>query len=163
MATGYNIEQGRKHYTEVVAGTGNFEEINGVDYYFDSVDVKAGTDTAVEPIGVPLVWIAADSAYNIYDGSQDISAATSDGAPQGARVALAVGSEVGLGNNTFDVTVTAAGVKMTAYVRGAAGILKSGIDFGAANSTQQDAFMAQLVSQGAKTVAEAGPVATSYV
>lgn len=152
------IATGRKHYSEVVAGTGGFEAERKVDYYFKRVPVRAASATDVEPVGIPLVWDNANSAYVVFL-AQDISAVTGTNYP----VAVAVGNKQGLGYNEADVTLNTTAVELTAYIRGEASILEAGIDFGAASAPNIALFKTALEKQGAVFTASAGPVVTSYV
>lgn len=149
---------GRKHYSEVVAGTGTLESNRMVDYYFSTVEVTGSG--AVEPVGVPLVWNGDE--FEVYL-AQDISAAAESTLPTGAKVAVAVGGKAGLGDNVEDITLSGTASKMTAYFRGEASLLESGIDFGAATAPNIAEFKLALEKQGASFATECGPVATAYV
>jgi hypothetical protein len=51
----------RKTYTDFVKGVSTFENEVAADYNFARVGVKGST--AIEPLGIPLVWNNTDSAF----------------------------------------------------------------------------------------------------
>ena len=162
MAYGKVAEQ-RKILSEVVTSISMEAEDQGININYDTVTVE-GADVAVEPMGIPVVWSAAADNFVVFV-AQDLDAADADGSPlpAGKKVALVVGDERGVGFNTEDKTLVAAGTDLSAVFNGSAGILNSGITWGAAAAPAQAAFLKELEIQGLTIVAEAPVAVTSYL
>lgn len=154
----------RKDFSDVVTSVSMEQEEQGINLNYATVEVEA-SDVAVEPIGYPVVYSAAAGNFVPYV-AQDLAAADAEGSslPAKRKVALVVGDARGAGFNTEDVTLVAAGTKVTVVHGGSAGILNSGIEWDAgSNAAAQAAFLAELESQGLTVVAEAANVAVSYI
>lgn len=157
-------EAERKVYSEVLTSLSMEHEEQGLNLNFATVDVEA-SDVAIEPLGYPVIYSAAAANFIPYV-AQDIADADATGSdlPAGGRVALVVGDARGVGFNTADVTLVAAGTPVTALFGGSAGILASGIDFDAgSNAAAQAAFLLQLEVQGLTVAKEAADIAVSYI
>lgn len=93
---------------------------------FATVTLKGG-DEVVDPIGLPVIWDDTD-AWEFFKEASDIaSLATESDLPDGSVVGIVVGDVNGFGHNSENVTVTAAGVKVTIMYR--KGTVLDNIDF----------------------------------
>lgn len=164
MPTFGQIDTERKMYSEVLTSLSTEHEEQGLNLNFDTVSVEA-SDVDIEPLGYPVIYSVAADNFVPYV-AQVIAAADADDSPlpAGARVALVVGDYRGVGFNTEDVTLVAAGTKVTALFGGSAGILASGVDFDAGtNAAAQAAFLKQLEVQGLTVAKEAADIAVKYI
>lgn len=153
------IENSRKCLSEVVKGLGSFTNSAGTNYSYAVVDVKGAA--AVDPIGTMVVWGAA-SAFEPYL-AQDIALATASVLPNGAKVAVTVGTpEAGVGTNRADITLTATAQKMIVLYRHAE-IDKGGLELGAITAPDLAEFYTALESQGVAVYDPATNVIPSYV
>lgn len=139
------------------------------------VNVKAaGTDTIVDPVGLPVVWDNVDS-FIPWENTSDLSLLTTEPAGLGgAVVGIVVGSSEGEGCNLDDITVTAAGVELTVLFRDATvigdtidwawldvdGVASNGVT--AALTAKQLEFTNQLEKQRVNVVDQAAVVDPSY-
>lgn len=122
---------------------------------FATVTLKGG-DEVIDPIGLPVIWDDTDS-FVFYKEASDISALTTESdLPDGSVVGIVVGDINGFGHNNEDVTVPAAGVKVTIMYR--KGTVLDNIDFlltqtsgsvegSPALTAKQAAFKTQLEKQ----------------
>tara|TARA_R110002020_G_scaffold237085_5_gene449374 strand:- start:2398 stop:2901 length:504 start_codon:yes stop_codon:yes gene_type:complete len=157
--------EGRKYLTELLAGYSSYSDDTATNFNFDSVTVGHATPAlTVDNIGTPLIYVNANSRFEIYV-AQDIAAAISTGnspLPDGSVICLSVGSALGLGLNKKATDIGTADTLLTALYRGDASVLDSGIDWGTANQAAQDAFWAQLEAQRITVAAEATEVEPAY-
>ena len=157
------IAEERKILSDVIAAVSNDAEEMGLNLHYVTAAVEAA-DVVVEPMGYPIIWSAAADNFVPFI-AQDITAADAlGGLPASGRVALAVGDERGAGFNTVDVTLVAAGTKVTALYSGLVGIKASGIDFNAGtNAGVQALFLSQLETQGLFIAPESANVTVQYI
>ena len=158
------IAEERKIYSEVLTSLSTEHEEQGLNLNFATVLVEAA-DVDIEPLGYPAIYSVAADNFVPYI-AQTISAADADssGLPADARVVLVVGDYRGVGFNTEDVTLVAAGTKVTALFGGSAGILASGIDWDVGtNAAAQAAFLLQLEVQGLTVAKEAADITVKYI
>lgn len=93
---------------------------------FATVTLK-GADEVIDPVGLPVIWDNTDS-FVFYKNASDISALTTESdLPDGSVVGIVVGALEGFGHNEKDVTVPAAGVKVTIMYRD--GVIAGNIDY----------------------------------
>lgn len=93
---------------------------------FATVTLK-GADQVIDPIGFPVIWDDTD-AWEFYKEASSISTLTTESdLPDGSVVGIVVGAVEGFGHNERDVTVPAAGVKVTIMYR--EGVIADNIDF----------------------------------
>jgi len=148
--------------SDYLKGCSDFSSANKVRYNFATVDV--GGTGSVGNIGIPLIWVNANSQFEVYV-AQDIAAAITTGGsplPDGSVIAVAVGDYSGLGANYEDTNLAAADAKMTVLFRGDAAGVDSGFVWGSANGAAQTAFKAQLEAQRITTIDNATVVAPTY-
>ena len=148
----------RKSYTDVVKGVSKFENEAGVDYHFARADCEGST--AIEPIGVPMVWVAASSAFEVYV-AQAIPTVDSS-LPDGSVVAIVVGQKEGKGVNKADVTLDGTSQDLTVLYRGQAAVLNEGITWGAVSAPNQALFVTALEKQGVTVISAATVAAPSF-
>lgn len=157
------LDQGRKYVSEVVAGTGVIEEVNGVDYFYAQVDVKEGQTAGevVSPVGLPLVYSAGDSAFIPYK-DEDIALVTTSSLPNESPVCIAVGAKEGIGFNKEDITLSGTAVVMTVLFRGSASVIHEGIDYDVSHAASEPAFEVQLEKQNIAVQTQAEEVIPSF-
>lgn len=152
------IETSRKCLSEVVKGLGLFTNSAGTNYSYAVVDVKGAA--AVDPIGTMVVWDGT-SAFEPYL-AQDISAAGASALPNGAKVAVTVGTpEAGVGTNRADITLTTTAQKMIVLYRHAE-IDKGGLEEGSITAPNLAEFYTELEAQGVAVYDPATNVIPSY-
>ncbi len=160
-----NINYGRKHLSQVLAGESNYDFENGVNFKFASVIVTGAGE--VDYIGLPLV---SDSSgkFEVY-AAQDIGAVTDSTLPTKAPVCIAMGSALGKGLNKTDADLDAGDVTMTVLYRGDATIVIEGMEDGdgtawdsTALTTDQQEFLDQLQLQDISSEAQATSVTPAY-
>lgn len=122
---------------------------------FATVTLK-GADEVIDPVGLPVIWDDTDS-FVFYKEASSIAALTTESdLPDGSVVGIVVGAQEGFGHNEKDVTVPAAGVKVTIMYRD--GVVADNIDFSItqvdgsvdaapALTAKQAAFKTQLEKQ----------------
>ena len=152
------IDQSRKYLSEVVKGLGLFTNSAGTNYSYAVVDVK-GT-AAVDPIGTLVVWDDTD-AFEPYL-AQDLSAVTASVLPNGAKVAVTVGTtQSGVGTDLGDVTLSATATKMVVVYRHAE-LDKGGFEEGSITAPNLAEFITELENQGVAVYDPATNVIPSY-
>lgn len=152
------VETSRKHLSEVVKGLGMFTNSSGTNYSYAVVDVKGAA--AVDPIGTLVVWDST-SAFEPYL-AQDISTTTASALPNGAKVAVTVGTpQAGVGTNRADITLTTTATKMIVLYRHAE-VDKGGLEEGSITPTNLAEFYAELEAQGVAIYDPATNVIPSY-
>lgn len=143
------LNTSRKQLSETVKAFDKMGHEQGVVVSFASVPVKGST--TIEPIGTPMVWDNASSAFVVYV-AQDISAVAGTPAlPDASPICVSVGTKEGRGVNRDDVTLTATATQMTALFRSGA-VVMEGIEWGAASAPAKAAFRLQLEKQGVVVV-----------
>jgi hypothetical protein len=153
------VETSRKHLSEVVKGLGAFTNSAGTNYSYAVVDVKGAA--AVDPIGTLVVWDDTD-AFEPYL-AQDIAATGASVLPNGAKVAVTVGTpEAGVGTNRADVTLTTTATRMVVLYRHAE-IDKGGLEEGSITAPNLAEFYTELETQGVAVYDPATNVIPSYV
>lgn len=152
----------RAYLSDLIAGTSTYEDDTKTNFHYASVNT-GGTAT-IPCIGVPLIWVNANSQFEVYV-AQDIAAAITAGGsplPDGSVVAVMVGNNFGLGFNKADIDLSAGDVNTTVLYRGDATIKNDGMVWGTAAAPAQAAFLAQLEAQRITTIASATEVTPSY-
>lgn len=151
----------RKHLSETVAAVSNFGTEQGVNYTYAKVPVKGSGD--IEPIGTPVVWNNATSAYEVYV-AQDIAAVAGTPAlPNGAPIGVTVGTYESVGTNYADVTLSSTATEMYVLFRGEAAVKDAGIEWGTATAGDQAEFKLQLEKQGIAVVSQNTLAAPAFV
>lgn len=150
---------GRKYLTDLVKGVDSFSEDSAVRFSYETVAV--GGTGEVDNIGIPLVWVNANSRFEVYV-AQDISAVTGSPLPEGFPIAISVGDKFGVGRNRADTNLATSGQQMTVLYAGPAAITNEGIVWGSATSGDQDEFRDQLEKQRMRIVANATTVTPAY-
>lgn len=151
----------RKQESEVIAAFSKIGSEGAINYHFATADV-AGSG-AVEAMGIPVVWNPTNDEFEVFL-AQDISAITEDSSlPNGAPVAVVVGTKEGRGVNRADVTLSATAQPLTVMYRGEGAVKAAGIDFGAASAPNIALFKAQLEKQGIAVVDAAATAAPNYI
>lgn len=148
--------------SDYLKGCSDYASNNKVRFNFATVDV--GGTGSVGNIGIPLIWVNANTQFEVYV-AQNISTAISTGGsplPDGSVIAVAVGDYMGVGENYEDTDLTTADAKMTVLFRGDATGVESGFVWGSADATAQAAFKAQLEAQRITTIDNATVVAPTY-
>lgn len=153
------IANGRRHLSELIKAKAKFDNEGFVNYNYASVPVEGSSD--VDPIGTPLVWVDANSAFEVYV-AQDIAAVVNSPLPDGSPICLSVGAKEGVGFNKTAITLSATAETMTAIFRGPAGYSEEGMDWGGAGAPAQAAFKLQLEKQGVASVATAAIADPSF-
>ena len=64
----------RTQLSELIKGVSMFGQEAGVDYVYTSIDVKGSGD--IDNIGIPLIWNATTSAFNVFVANVDWEAST---------------------------------------------------------------------------------------
>lgn len=149
----------RKTYTDVVKGVSDFETEAGVDYHFARADCEGAA--AVEPMGIPMVWVAANSAFEPYL-AQTIPT-TDSSLPDGSQVCIVVGQKEGKGVNKADVTLNGTSQDLTVLYRGQAAVVTEGITWGAVSAPNKALFVTALEKQGITVISAAELAAPSFV
>jgi len=153
------IDNSRKPLSEVVKGLGLFSNSSGTNYSYAIVDVKGST--TVDPIGTLVVWDDTD-AFEPYL-AQVISTTGASVLPNGAKVAVTVGTtERGAGTNFGDVTLSSTATQMVVIYRHAE-IDKGGLDEGSITAPNLALFYSELEAQGVAVYDSATNVIPSYV
>lgn len=152
------LHTSRKQLSQLL--TAASETFHNDDASFATVAVT-GSGSA-EPIGTPIVWNDTDKKWVKYAAATDIDATKTSTLPNGAVVALTVGTQEGVGRNFEDLTLTAGGVNARVVFRGAE-VQNGGIEWGAINSTNQAAFVLQLQKQGVNVVQNAANATQLFV
>lgn len=148
----------RKTYTDFVKGVSTFENEVAADYNFARVDCIGSAD--IEPMGIPMVWSAADDAFEVF---VDQTIPTTDSAlPNGSPVCFVVGQVEGRGVNKADVTLSATAQELTVLYRGGAVVSKDGIEWGTAAAPAQAAFLLQVEKQGIAVIESATAASPAY-
>jgi hypothetical protein len=153
---------GRKYLTDLLKGVSTFHDDTHIRFNYATVTL-GGTATDVDPIGTPVIWVDANSQFEIYV-AQDIAATITTGGsplPDGSVIALTVGDEFGVGFNKHDLDLND-DPDATVLFRGDAGVVDEGIEWGTADATAQAAFWAQLEKQRITRVANAEVVTPAY-
>lgn len=153
----------RAYITDLVAGLSNYEDDTKSNFHTETVTV-GGTAT-IGCIGVPVIWVDANSQFEVYV-AQNIATTISTGGsplPDGSVIGLLVGNNFGYGFNKADVDLSAGDAEMTILYRGDATVLNEGIVWGAAAAPAQAAFLAQLEAQRITTIAAGEAVTPSHV
>ena len=148
----------RKTYTDVVKGVSKFETEAGVDYHFARATCEGAA--VVEPMGIPMVWVAADSAFVPYL-AQTIPATST--LPDASPVCIVVGQVEGKGVNKADVTLSSTSQELTALYRGPAAVVTEGITWGAVSAPNKALFVTALEKQGITVISAAQLAAPSFV
>lgn len=174
MALYGKVDAGRKILSQVLAAKDDLHGRTAVEFQTTAIKVKAA-DEVIEPMGIPVVHTA--SGWKVFDNAETFVDSGTPEAPVpatvtasdllgGAKVAIIVGDNRGVGYNFEDVKLVAAGTDVTALYRGDAAILKSGIDFssvtGGDATTLIASFDAELSKQSIMYVGEAAPVTVTY-
>ena len=156
--------QERGYISDVVAGVSFYEEDTKTNFHLETVLVGNATALSIGAFGIPVIWNNTTKVFNVYVAQSISDAVTAGGSPlpDGSVIGVLVGDRFGFGFNKADVALTATGVPFTILYRGPATILKTGMVFGTATTTAQDAFYAQLEQQGITTIATATSVTPSY-
>lgn len=139
----------RKILSDYLVGVDNYPSENFIDRYHATVDL-GGTETDVDYIATPVIWVNANSRFEVFE-SQNIATAISTGGsplPGGAVIAVLVGSWEGVGFNEEDADLSAGDVKATVHFAGPADVLEEAFEWRTASPANQDAFKAQLFAQG---------------
>jgi len=156
------IDEGRKILSEVIAAQDNLPASTGIEWQTAAIPVVAASSTVIEPMGIPVV-VNGDGNFEVYL-AQDIDAATAYTAADGStfKVAILVGDYQGVGYNHEDVTIGTTAKTLTGLYKGDAAVYYSGVDFGAATTTNINEFKAAMAAQGVRAVAEATVVDPTY-
>lgn len=157
------VAESRKHLSELVKGYSMLEKDAGFSYHFAQVTVVAGSDTNIDPIGTPIIWNDTDDEWNILANGDTVPTDATN-LPNGAPMAITVGSAEGVGHNKADVTVGTGGTVLTVMFRGPAGIVKEGITYpSGVLSATQTVFEDQMEVQGIAIVPSADDVVPKFV
>lgn len=149
----------RKTMGELVAriGTKDASDFGTVNCIL--ADVKGSTTIA--PMGVPLVWVSANSAYEPYIAQ---AIPTTGGVPDQSPVCVVIGDSAYVGSNKADVTLTSTAQKLSVLYRGDASIKESGIVWsGSSSAPNKAAFRVALEKQGISIQDSATSAATSII
>lgn len=150
----------RAIYTDVVKGVAKNETEMGVDYHFARADCEGSG--AIEPMGVPMVWVAANTAFEPYI-AQTIPT-TDSSLPDGSPVCIVVGQIEGKGVNKADVTLSGTSQDLTVIYRGAAAVLDEGITWNVGtNAANQLLFRTALEKQGIAVISSATAADPAFV
>lgn len=168
MATGV-IATERRQLSEVLKGYTKFEDDSAINYCFYTGEVGAASGTA-EPIGTPVVWVNANSRFEVYvDQVIATVASTTSPLPNGARVGVLVGTKEGRGNNKEAIDLTAGAANATILFRGPAAVvdtagsgvgdvtsgINDGIQWAASSGAERAAFNKELETQGIAVITSA--------
>ncbi len=151
----------RKQESEVIAAFSKIGSEGAINYHFAAAQVVGSS--AIEAMGIPVVWNSTNDNFEIFV-AQDISAITeSSNLPNGAPVAVVVGTKEGRGINRADVTLSTTAQPLTVMYRGEGAVKAAGINFGSANATNIALFKTQLEKQGIAVVDAAATAAPNYI
>lgn len=160
----------RKYLSEVLS---NFFDLHNKEYCFAPATVVNADPVSIDPIGQPVVWNG--TAFEFYENTTDLGDITTDSTlPDGAPVAVVVGSAMGVGINDHDITVDSGGVELYVVFRGPASVKTAHIDWDVldadgdasvtpADSGEQAAFIRQLEKQGVAEKLSAEVINPTYV
>jgi len=149
----------RKTYTDVVKGASQFENESAVDFHFARADCEGSTTIA--PMGIPMVWVDASSAFEVFI-AQTIPAAISS-LPDASPVCVVVGEKEAKGLNRKDITLTGTSQDLTVLYRGPAAVVTEGIDFGAASAPNIALFKTALEKQNIAVISSAPSADPAYI
>lgn len=155
----------RKTISDLIKGVMDFEDETKTNFNFATVTV--GGSATIDNIGIPVIWVNANSQFEVYV-AQDIAAAISTGGsplPDGSVIGLLVGDNFGVGFNKADVDLSEGDVERTILYRGDVTVVDDGygITWGSAAAPAQAAFLAQLQEQRITTIDSATAVTPTYV
>jgi hypothetical protein len=154
---------------------GNFHDLKNKEYSFAPVTVKHGSTIVVDPIGFPVIWSNSDSAYVFFTNTTVIAdVAGIPSLPDASPIGIVVGSSMGVGVSSDDVSVGTAGTTMYVMFRGPGSVKCDKIDWSVtdtsgtsavtdAESAQQILFIRQLEKQGLADLASATTVVPVYL
>ena len=149
----------RKVFTEVVKGVAEFENISGVDYNYARAACEGSA--AIEPMGVPMVWVAASDAFEVFV-AQAIPTVDSS-LPDGSPVCIVVGQKEGRGVNKADVTLSSTSQDLTVLYKGAAVIVSEGVTWGSISGANKALFLKALAKQDILSTTSATVADPAYV
>ena len=145
--------------SDVLTAYDNYRNEQFVDDLFETIIV--GGTTTIGNIGTPVVWISGNSRWEVYV-AQDLSAVTGSPAYNGAKVAVLVGDNAGLGDQE-DTDLSAGDTPLTALTHGRADLLETGMIWGSADASAQTAFRAELLNQGIRFAEVADSATPTYL
>lgn len=132
---------------------------DGLEY----VCIAAGTSGGSEPTFVNIVGGSTVDATVTWLARMPYGQDATSPLPNKASICLSVGAKEGLGFNKTATTLSGTSVLMTVLFRGEAGVVASGIDFGAIVAADQAEIKAGLEASGIAVHDSAEVVVPSYV
>lgn len=164
----YTDPQG-KYLSDLLKGYESFRDESMVNSVFFTVQVNVdGADELVDVIGTPAVWDDTSTRYEKYV-DQDIGAIAGTGLPAGMpKAILTVGTALGVGfkqpeQQTIGNATTVKFQAMKSPLEKVAIVLE-GISWDAGSDQgDQDAFEAELKTQGYTVVPTATDANTAYI
>lgn len=170
------LDTTNKMVSEIIS---NFHELHNSEYCFARVNVTNAADVTIDPIGQPIFWDGLKFVF--YTNTSDFAAAPPAGGsvdstlPDGAKIAVVVGTKMGVGVVDEFPTVTSAGTELYVVYRGPAAVKTDKIDWAVettsgtnavgapALAAKQAEFIKHLEKQGIAKKASATPVNPSYI
>lgn len=158
MANFGKVDTGRKTLSQVIAARTD-DSKTAVEWNTTQVNMVGANGALIEPMGIPVIWNGTNWERYV---AQVVADADASDLPNGAKVAIVVGDENGVGYNQEDVALAVAGVPVTVLYSGDAAILFSGVDATGIAAPALALFKAALAAQGVRSVQEAAVVAPTY-
>lgn len=119
MAEGV-IATGRRYLSDVLKGYTMFEDDAATNYCFATVDLEL-TAALDDVMGLPIIWNDADDVFNVFVAQDPTAVADVTTLPNGAPIAVVVGTKEGRGFNKEGLPIGTSPV--TVVFRGPASVV----------------------------------------